>query len=286
MALSKNIIKQINEGFTKIRNTCRFLISNTNDFDYSKDKVEFVKLFDIDKYILGKFEKLLERIHGAYDSFEFHIVYHSLYSFCVNDLSAFYLDVIKDRLYCDAADSISRKAAQTTCFEILLGLVKVMAPILTFTAEDIYSYINFSKKESVFLEKLPQKNEKYIDEDILAKFDRIYEIRGEIYKKIEEKRIAKEVNKISECDVEIFCSKEDFSILNSVKYQLSQIFMVAETRISIGDQLKISVKKTSNKKCERCWRYLNDIGTDESHPTLCKRCLSVVLCKLESGGGN
>jgi isoleucyl-tRNA synthetase len=277
MAVSKNILKQINEGFTKIRNTCRFLISNINGFDSSKYSVPYDRLEEIDKYILLRFELLLNKLRRSYDSFEFHAVYHGLYGFCVNDLSAFYLDVIKDRLYCDGSASQSRRAAQTACLEILTGLIKAMAPILTFTAEDLYSYLNIpGKRSSVFLEELPDKNPKYMDGSIEKDWTRLLEIRAESYKKIEVLRGAKEIGRISECDLEISCAKEDLDILVRLKDRLPQIFMVASVSAKPGDRLDISVRKTGNIKCERCWRYMPDTGSDSSHPSLCRRCADVV----------
>ena len=250
MAVSKNILKQINEGFTKIRNTCRFLLSNVNGFDPSKDRIEYEKLLDIDRYILMKFELLLDKMRRSYDSFEFHAVYHSLYGFCVNDLSAFYLDVIKDRLYCDGSGSVSRRAAQTVCFEMLSGLIKAMAPILTFTAEDLYSYMEVpGKKTSVFLEKLPDKNQKYMDKTIEKVWDRVLQIRAEAYKKIEGLRASKEISKISESDIEISCNKEDFSVLNSMAGQLPQIFMISSVSVKQGQEFNIIARKTSISKC-------------------------------------
>ncbi|MFA5104256.1 MAG: isoleucine--tRNA ligase [Candidatus Margulisiibacteriota bacterium] len=277
MAVSKNILKQINEGFTKIRNTCRFLLSNINSFDAKKDSAPYEDLLDIDKYILMKFEVLLDKLRRSYDDFEFHAVYHTLYGFCVNDLSAFYLDVIKDRLYCDGVTSKSRRAAQTACFEMLIGIVKAMAPILTFTAEDLYSYVEVpEKKASVFLEELPGKNPLYMNENIEKNWSRVLEIRGEAYKKIEMLRAAKEISRISECDIVISCEKSDFDILSRLADQLPQIFMVSSVSIKQAEGLDISASKTANVKCERCWRYLPDVGSDSGHPSLCKRCADVV----------
>ncbi len=277
MAVSKNILKQINEGFTKIRNTCRFLLSNINGFDAKKDFVEYAHLLDIDKYILMKFEMLLNKLRRSYDDFEFHSVYHSLYGFCVNDLSAFYLDVIKDRLYCDGIDSESRRAAQTACVEMLSGIIKAMAPIMTFTAEDIYSYLDMpGKKSSIFLEELPDENPKYMDEKIGRDWERVLEIRAEAYKKVEALRASKEISKISESDIEISCEKDDLDILTSLKDQLPQVFMVSSVAVKQGISLNVTARKTANAKCERCWRYMPDVGSDSAHPSLCRRCADVV----------
>jgi len=277
MAVSKNILKQINEGFSKIRNTCRFLLSNISDLDVSADLVGYKDLLPADKYILVKFERLLRKIHQAYDDLEFHAIYHSLYGFCVNDLSAFYLDIAKDRLYCDGKSSLSRRAAQTVCYEMLTGIVKTMAPILTFTAEDIYSHMGpAQKKESIFLERLPDAKPEYINESLEKKWEAILEIRSEAYKKIEQFRAEKHVTQTSECDIEISCKKEAFEALSGIEAYLPLVFLVSSVSVKEAGELKIEVKKTSNVKCERCWRYLPDVGTDSDHPTLCKRCADVV----------
>ncbi|MCX5748925.1 MAG: isoleucine--tRNA ligase [Candidatus Saganbacteria bacterium] len=290
MAVSRNILKQINEGFSKIRNTCRFLLSNINDFDPEKDRVEHQKLKEIDKYILFKLEGLIQKIHKSYDEFEFHTVYHCLYGFCVNDLSAFYLNIIKDRLYCDSKGSVSRRAAQTTVHELLTAIIRIMAPVLSFTAEELFRRIRDKgpnrgeDKESVFQQKLPEPGQRNFNKDLQIKWDRIIAVRGEVYKKIEELRIAKTVNQTTECDADISLKESDYKILSSVAADLADIFMVSSVIINTGSGLSVNVKKTGNKKCERCWKYLDSVGRHEEHPTLCARCTDAVKTGGKSDG--
>jgi isoleucyl-tRNA synthetase len=273
MAVSKNILKQINEGFSKIRNTCRFMLSNINGFDPLKDRIEYKDLKEIDKYILMKLEQLTKKARDAYDGFEFHLVYHGIYGFCVNDLSSFYLDVIKDRLYCDATNSRSRKAAQTVCHEILTTIVKLMAPVMSFTAEDLYRHFG---KGSVFSQKLPDPNPGYLNENLQKNWEMILEIRGEAYKKIEELRGAKTIGTSSECELVIAAKDEVLSALKAAEDELGSVFMVSSVKTERSDGLSVTARKTETAKCLRCWRYLGSVGKNEKHPGLCDRCGDVV----------
>ena len=274
MAASQNILKQVREAYLKIRNTCRFLLSNLNNFD---DKVDYGDMLEVDKWILLKLHRLIERVTKAYDNFEFHIVYHSIYSFCVNDLSAFYLDMSKDRLYCDGKNSIERRSAQTAIQEILLTLIKLMAPVLSFTAEDIYRYaVNPKSKaqnpNSVFLLEMPKANEKYLDKKLEAKWENIFKLREEIYKKLEELRAKKEISASVAASVEIGTKGREW--LKDVASVLPMVLIIPQVRLTEGDQ--IVVKPAAGNKCERCWRWLEDVGSDGDHPEICGRCASVV----------
>jgi isoleucyl-tRNA synthetase len=176
---------------------------------------------------------------------------------------------VKDRLYCDRKDSLSRRAAQTVMYEILMSLIKMMAPVLSFTAEDIYKRV---ASGSVFHQKLPEPNPHYLDRELEDRWEKIIEVRGEAYKKIEELRIAKTVGQPLECDVRIEADDKLFSVLKSVEAGLAEILMVSSVRIEKGAALSISASKTDNKKCVRCWRYFPEINSDG----ICKRCEGAV----------
>ncbi len=289
MAVSKKILKQIAEGFSKIRNTCRFLISNINDFDNSNDKVAYSDLKEIDKYALFKLELLSKKIREAYDNYEFHVVYHSMYTFCVNDLSSFYMDIIKDRLYCDGKKSVSRRAAQTVCSELLLTMIKLLVPVLSFTSEDIYQHLKKLKgfenlKESLFLETLPAVNQLHLDNALEAKWETILAVKAEANKKLEEFRATKVINQNSECDLYITADAKTIEILKSLGDELNEILQVSGVSVetqNIASPLNetnttITITKTTNLKCERCWRYLPTVGKSQKNPGLCKRCEDAV----------
>ncbi|NQU17045.1 MAG: isoleucine--tRNA ligase [Candidatus Saganbacteria bacterium] len=273
MAASDRILKQVQDAYLKIRNTCRFLVSNLNDFD---KPVEYKDLLEIDKWILDKLHRLIkEKVKKAYDEFEFHIVYHSIYEFCVKDLSSLYLDISKDRLYCDKKDSISRRSGQTVIAEILSALIRMLAPILSFTSEDIAKYYKLGTN-SIFESSFPKVNEKYIDAKLAMKWDTLLNIREDVFKKIEELRANKEINSSSQASVIIHHKHQILEILKSIEEKdLSSIFLVSEVILEEGD-IKIEVKTSSHKKCERCWRLLPTVGTNKSHPTLCDRCSKAV----------
>lgn len=293
MAASKNILKQVREAYLKIRNTCRFLMSNLYDFNSQgsrdvqsqaseKDKgnqrlnvaVSYEDLLEIDKWILLRLHRLIERVTKAYDNFEFHIVYHSLYSFCVNDLSAYYLDMSKDRLYCGGRDSIERRSAQTAMKEILDVLIRLMAPVLSFTAEDIYRYVTSNQKSvtSVFLLDMPKVNQKYLDKKLEDRWEKILELKETVYKELEALRAKKVISASLEATVEIGSKGREW--LKEVRNILPMIMIVSQVKLVDGEA--VVVKKSEGKKCVRCWMLLDSVGKDKKHPELCSRCSNIV----------
>ncbi len=273
MAASKNILNQVREAYTKIRNTCRFLISNLYDFREHL-AVDYVKLLEIDKWILLRLHRLIERVVKAYDNFEFHIVYHSLYGFCVNDLSAYYLDMSKDRLYCGGENSHGRRSAQTAMSEILDVLIRLMAPILSFTAEDIYRFVprTTSPVPSVFLLEMPKADKKYLDKKLEERWEKILELKETVYRELEAVRAKKEISASLEALVEIGIKGREW--VKEVEGLLPLALIVSEVKLVEGD--KIAVKRASGQKCERCWMWKESVGRDKEHPRLCDRCASVV----------
>jgi len=289
MSASENILKQINEAYTKIRNTCRFLLSNLDDFDPKKDMLKYEELLEIDRFALLKFGRLVERIRKAYDEFEFHVVFHSIRHFSINDMSALYLDIVKDRLYCSAKSSKERRSSQTVMYIILTNIVKLFTPILTFTAEDIWRYVP-QNNGSVYLEDMPKGDPKWLDKNIEKKWDEILKVREDVYKEIELKRANKEINSPLEAHIELYAEGKTFDLLRKVGgTDLSMIFINSEIKVlplkeapeaaglaSRVNNLRIVVRKSSYKKCERCWNYRDSVGKDNKHKTLCRRCVKVV----------
>ncbi|MDD5382386.1 MAG: isoleucine--tRNA ligase [Candidatus Margulisbacteria bacterium] len=273
MAASQNILKQVREAYSKIRNTCRFLISNLYDYQTTDHRLQTTDLLEVDRWILLRLNRLIERVTKAYDEFEFHLVYHSLYDFCVNDLSAFYLDMSKDRLYCGGRDSVERRSAQFAMNEVLTTLVKLMAPILSFTAEDISRYA--LRVTSIFLEDMPRPDAKYLDEKLERKWETILGFREKAYRKIEELRSNKTIGAAIDAQVELLATGKELEILKSVAALLPMILIVSKVVLTEGEG-EPKVSHAPGEKCQRCWLWSESVGSDKEHPTLCQRCSSVV----------
>lgn len=275
MSASKNILKHVAEAFTKIRNTCRFMMSNLNDFDDKADAFKYEELEDIDRWALLRLSRLIERVHKAYDGFEYHIIFHSIHEFCVNDLSALYFDILKDRLYCSEKKGKMRCSSQKAMAEILSALVKLFAPILSFTAEDIWKYMSKGTGRSIFEENIPQVDPKYIDKELEDKWNKLLEIRSEIYKIIEQARAEKLISHPLESRVEMSIDGDDYVLLKGMEEQMPSILIVSGFSVNKGNR-NLVVKKAEGRKCVRCWMYLGSVGNDKEHPDLCKRCADVV----------
>ena len=309
MAASQNILKQVREAYLKIRNTCRFLLSNLYDFNTElripnaclparlAKRARQAELLEIDKWILLRLHRLIERMTKAYDNFEFHVVYHSLYGFCVNDLSAYYLDMSKDRLYCGGKDSLERRSAQTAINEILNVLIKLMAPILSFTAEDIYRYLNdelrnqnssfaaaqlrrmddeanpkFQSPSSIFLLEMPKVNKECLDPKLEKRWEKLFVLREEVYQQIEALRAKKGISASLEAMVEIGAKGREW--VKDVENLLPMVLIVSQVKLVEGD--KIIVKHAAGQKCQRCWMWQESVGQNKKHSTLCERCAKVV----------
>jgi len=270
--ISENIIKNIVNGYRVIRNTIRFLLGNLYDFSPEME-VKYEDLFEVDKWAIEKLKELKRKVTQYYENYAFNKVYEEVYNFCNIILSSFYLDYLKDRLYTYGKKSLERVSAQTVLNKILLNLLILIAPILSFTAEEAYQLIPYKKKESIFLENWPElKNE---DIDLLNRWDKFFEIRKIVLKKLEEKREGKIIGSSLEAKVIIKCDKETSEFLKSF-YKLHTLFIVSEVEIINGENLNVEVEKTKNKKCERCWVYFPDVGEDKEFPDMCKKCINVL----------
>ncbi|MDR0919966.1 MAG: class I tRNA ligase family protein, partial [Oscillospiraceae bacterium] len=265
MRISPEIIQQKSDAYKKIRNTARFILGNLGDFD----KNYTPKLEEIDKYILSKLNTLTDKVKESYESFEFWVGFSAVYSFCVLDLSNFYLDIIKDRLYCENGET--RKAVQYTIYTLLSAVTRLIAPIISFTAEEIWGYLS-PDSISVFGEDFPSQIDVNVD---TAKWDYIQTLRVDVQKKLEEQRSAKVIGASLEAEVTVNCDNPDIT-----PEILQQVFIVSKVIIS-SVPTEILVKKVEGDKCERCWTYSDTVGKNEEHSTLCTRCVDVVK-KLEN----
>ena len=278
---SKNIIKQVTEVYRKIRNTARYILGNISDFDVD-NPVSYEDLQEIDKWALTRLNKLVATCTKAYDTYEFHEAYQAINQFCVVDMSQFYLDIIKDRLYTSRPDSIERRAAQSTMYEILSSLVRILAPMACFTAEEIWSYMPHKKgenTESVMLESYPKINAKYENEELGLKWSRLIKIKEEVAKKLEVARANKEIGLSLEAKVILFAEGEEYDFIKGKEGLLKEIFIVSDVEIHENRRnedsevaIGVKVERAEGEKCERCWMYSNTVGESAEYPTLCERC--------------
>lgn len=278
---SKNILKQVSEVYRKIRNTARYILGNISDFDVNHP-VPYEDLQEIDKWALTKLNKLIKDCTDAYDVYDFHNAYHAINQFCVVDMSAFYLDIIKDRLYTSKTDSVERRAAQTAMYEILSSLVRILAPMTCYTAEEIWKYMphkDGENKESVMLEYYPKVNPQYDNKELEETWDKYIKIKDEVAKKLELARANKEIGLSLAAKVTLFADGKTYDFIKGKEELLKEICIVSDVEIKEGKKeedkdaiVGVSVEQASGEKCERCWMYSETVGKDENHPHICHRC--------------
>ena len=283
--VSQSILKQLSEAYKKIRNTARFILGNLgngNGFNPDTDSVPDDKLTELDKWALMKLDSVIDKVNEGYNNFDFHIAFHAIHNFCVTDMSNFYLDIIKDRLYCEKEDSEIRRSAQTTMYRILSAVARLSAPIISFTAEEIWSYMPHSSSddaESIFLNQMPEKSGISLSDEFVAKWDFIYSNREAVNKVLEEKRNEKLIGKSLEAKVIIHCNSETAEKYKAISDHLSEILIVSDVEVSADrndSETEFEVVKAEGGKCERCWTYSTTVGSDSEHPTLCERCCKAV----------
>ena len=286
--ISKEILKQLSEVYRKIRNTIRYILGNTNDFNYETDKVEFKDMLELDRWALMHMQLLKKEVSAAYESYDFHVLYHAIHNFCSVEMSSYYLDILKDRLYAYKADSFERRSAQTAMYEIMLDLVVMIAPVLSFTMEEVWQFMKkpASMPESVFMMPWPECKEEYIDEALESKWDNFIEIRSEITRVLEGARRAKTIGHSLDAKVELHATGEALAILRSVEGDLATLLIVSQAKPVEGlaggveatgrEDLKVTVQAAEGEKCERCWIYSDTVGKDAEHPTVCARCAAAL----------
>lgn len=286
--ISKAILAQLSEAYKKIRNTARYILGNLGGFNIDTDAVPYEKMQELDKWAIMKLDNLIDKVNDAYNEFDFHIVIHSIHNFCVVDMSNFYLDIIKDRLYCEAPDSEMRRSAQTAMYRILSAISRLVAPILSFTADEIWSYMNHSASEnpeSIFLNDMPEKSGLEFTNEFVDKWTYIYNIRIDAKKALELKRADKVIGSSLEADMVIYATGDEYDKLMAVKDILPTAFIVSRVEVVKDGEpefkgettgLGFTIKKASGNKCERCWMYSDTVGSCPEHPTLCARCAHTV----------
>jgi isoleucyl-tRNA synthetase len=290
VSISPAILEQMSEVYRRIRNTARFMLSNLGDFSLD-ERVPYDELPELDRWALLRAEQLRARVMQAYRDYEFHVLHQAVHNFCTVDMGGFYLDVIKDTLYCDAAASPRRKAAQTTLVELLLTLVELIAPVLPFTADEIWEYLpaEMRSEETVHYVRWRALDEKRLDKELDERWNRLLEVRRVVARALEQARARKLIGTGNEAMLHLYVDEADYALLTSLADFLPTLFIVSETHLHHLDDAKtvglveerdaeitVVVESAAGSKCERCWRYSEHVGEDATHKTLCPRCVEVV----------
>ena len=274
LSISDEILKRVTESYRRIRNTIRFLLANLADFDIEQNGMPLDEWLEIDRYALALTALLQEELKASYAKYEFHVVAQRLHHFCSEDLGGFYLDILKDRLYTSGENSASRRSAQNALFHVLNSLLRLLAPILSFTSEEAWAFFRNDEKESLFYHvwhEFPSLNGM---EELVRKWEKIREYRSDAQKQLEEARQAGLIGSSLAAEVEIHAGGEKFELLASLGDDLKFVLVTSGARLVKSDQEKIIVEASESEKCERCWHYREEVGKDPEHPTICGRCIS------------
>lgn len=281
----QEILQRLVEAYRKIRNTWRFLLGNLYDFRPDTDRLPAEELLWLDRWILERARQVRQRVVKAYEDYEFHIVFHSLYNFFTVDLSAFYLDVIKDRMYCSGPASKLRRSGQTAMFLVLESTLRLMAPILPFTADEAWEAMpDFQDKAgSVHLCSFPEDSRPWLEPDLMQKVERLLEIREQVQKEMEKAREARLIGNSLEARLVFQAPGEVFDLLEEFRADLPSLFIVSEVKVSpLGEgELVVSVERAGGQKCERCWNYSASVGQDPVYPAVCERCAGVLRNEMK-----
>jgi len=285
--LSYNLLAQVAESYRRIRNTARFLLGNLGDFDPGQDALPEEEWLDIDRFAYQRFRRLAQKVYRAYERFEFHVIYHAVHNFCAVDLSAFYLDVAKDRLYCEAPDEPARRAAQSCLYLLARGLAKLLAPVIPMTAEEVWRHLPGAagEAESVHLAEWDAAETTADDDAREEKFSRLLKVRASVLKALEEARAAGAIGHPLEAVVSVTADGDVYDLLAAERENLATYFITSQVELHRGNvddgPWAVAVAKTPDEKCRRCWQRLPSVGEDAERPDVCARCRSV-LRKLDA----
>jgi isoleucyl-tRNA synthetase len=277
---SPEVLASLVDAYRKIRNTFRFLLGNLADFDPSRHLISYEDMPSLDKWMLGRFGRYLARLDRAYDEYEFHHIFHQTMELVTVDLSAFYADIIKDRVYCEAKDGAARRSAQTVLYHIVRDMARLLAPVLSFTCEEVWQHLPKTDEhpESVFLAQMPKASPQWEDEGLMARWTVLREVRRVVTKELEGLRKNGTIGNALEAEVEIRCEAETFAALSAEGEEaLADLCLVsAVTLVEATGEVSVNAKRTEQDKCPRCWRHGHGIGTDPRNLELCSRCAQVM----------
>ncbi|GAE29169.1 isoleucine--tRNA ligase [Alkalihalobacillus hemicellulosilyticus] len=284
--VSDKILKQVSESYRKIRNTFRFLLGNLHDFNPNEHRVETEKLKEVDLFMLVKLNNVIKKVTESYEHYQFSTVYHTIHNFCTIELSSFYMDMAKDTLYIEHANHPSRRAIQTVMYEVLITLTKLVSPILSHTADEVWEHIPSVEEESVQLTDMPQVQAFHEVEELEKKWNQFMAIRDEVLKALEQARNEKKIGKSLTAAITLYVSGSVSELLRSIE-NLDKLFIVSNVTIAgelneapstatTFEQLAISVEQAEGETCERCWVVSTTVGASAEHPTLCSSCAETV----------
>ncbi len=276
MSLSEEILKRVTDSYRRIRNTLRFLLANIADFDHAMHALPVEEWLEIDRYALAMTQKLQDHVVADYERYEFHQIVQKLQIFCSEDLGGFYLDILKDRLYTAGVDSNARRSAQNALYHITRCLVRLIAPIMSFTAEEVWAVLCGNDDDSVFAGEWHVLPDAALDEDMHNSWLDVRNIREMVNKKLEEQREAGLIGSALAAEVDVYAHGDSYISLKRLGDDLRLVFITSRATVHLreGGPLEISVSPSRHDKCERCWHYREDVGADANHPTLCGRCVS------------
>jgi len=294
MRCSDEILQRVTDGYRKLRNTARFALGNLHGFDPARDTVADEELLEIDAWALAELDAVIQKVRAAYDAYQFHTVYHTLYNFCTVTLSARYFDIIKDRLYTFAPRNEARRSAQTALYRIADALARMLATILVFTGDEIWE--NLPQREddvrlpSVHMATLPEPKGN-ANAALAADWERLFVVRDEVLRSLEEARVAKVIGSSLEAQVSLTADGETLELLRRYESELRYLFIVSQVSVNdakadhgvLGSDLVIKIDRAAGQKCERCWNYSVHVGESSSFPTVCERCVAA-LQEIEREG--
>jgi isoleucyl-tRNA synthetase len=286
MRCSEEILQRVTDGYRKLRNTARFALGNLDGFDPQRDAVADEDMLEIDRWALGELNKTVWYVRDWYDKYDFHNVLHTLYDFCTVTLSARYFDIIKDRLYTSAPQSTQRRSAQTVLYRIADSLARMLAPILSFTADEIWEILPSGDKRvaSVHIAELPSAHDPSNDRELLARWNKFFHIRDQVLIKLEEARVAKLIGSSLEACLVVRPRHDDDEIFRHFWDELRYMFIVSQVRLANEDELRngslvlnqFKIELAEGQKCERCWNYSTRVGESGRYPTVCERCVGAL----------
>jgi isoleucyl-tRNA synthetase len=271
VSLGEQILAGLAEGYRKIRNTIRWALGAVDGFDPAKDAVPVEEMLPIDRWAMARLAAFGEKVKQAYEDYEFHLAYHTTIQFCAVELSAIYFDVVKDRLYTWKKDGKARRSAQTVLFAVAEDLIRLLAPILSFTSSEAWAYLPGRTAESPFLAGFPARKRPADADALETRYGRLFEVREVVQGKLEEARRAKLIGSGLEATVTITAEGEQRKLLEEARAELPTLFIVSKVVLADGP-LGVAVARAPGVKCERCWMYQEDVGKDPAHPTICGKC--------------
>ncbi len=284
--LSQETLQRLSDAYRRIRNTARYLLSNLEGFNPATDMVADEELLELDRWALSRLSRLVEKVADAYNKYEFHVIYHAVHTYCGVDLSAFYLDILKDRLYTSPKQSTDYRSARSTMYQIVDALTRMLAPVLTFTADEIWQRLPGEREASVHLAGFPQHNSHYQDSQLEERYEQLQKVRSEVSKQLENARADKQLGQSLEAKVLLDVPASYQPLMTEYLDLLPTYFIVSQVELTTDlpaaveaeniPGLKLQILPAEGEKCERCWNYATSVGQDSEHPTICARCVAAL----------